>query len=395
MTVRQQITILGSTGSIGLTTLDVVRRHPDRYQVHALSANTNTAELHQQCCEFQPRYAVMCDEKCALKLTRLLSQDGLKTEVLAGRTGLCTVASHKDTDVVMAAIVGAAGLESSLAAAGSGKRLLLANKESLVMSGGLFTQTVAENNAVLLPIDSEHNAIFQCLANGASGFAQGVMKIILTASGGPLLRTPVSELADVSVDQACAHPNFEMGRKISVDSATMMNKGLELIEAKWLFNTPVDKIEIVIHPQQIIHSMVSYEDGSILAQMGKPDMRLPIAHGLAWPDRVESGVESLDLMTMDRLDFEPVDRQRYPCVALAEAAVQAPESMAIALNAANEIAVDGFLRELIRFIEIPMIVEAVMNQTAAVEAPTMADIIAIDSEARSKAREHCERRNSR
>jgi 1-deoxy-D-xylulose-5-phosphate reductoisomerase len=287
----------------------------------------------------------------------------------------------------MAAIVGAAGLESSLAAAASGKKLLLANKESLVMSGALFTRTCHESGATLLPIDSEHNAIFQCLANGANGFANGISKIHLTGSGGPLLRTPMSELIDVTVPQACKHPNFSMGRKISVDSATMMNKGLELIEAHWLFNVPIKDIEIVIHPQQVIHSMVAYIDGSIVAQMGKPDMRTPIAHGLAWPERIESGVESLDLTNMGRFDFENVDRQRFPCVALAEAAAVGSDSLSISLNAANEIAVDGFLRELIHFTDIPMIVEHVLNQTRDEAATTIADIIALDAEARSNARE--------
>jgi len=334
----------------------------------------------------------MRDEKSASDLTSRLREAGSRTEVLSGSQGLCEVASHQDTDIVMAAIVGAAGLESSLAAARVGKRLLLANKESLVMSGSLFMQTVADCGATLLPIDSEHNAIFQCMANGGLQYAAGISKILLTGSGGPLLRSPLSALKDTTVDQACAHPNWSMGRKISVDSATMMNKGLELLEAKWLFNTDVRNIEIIIHPQQVIHSMVEYQDGSIMAQMGNPDMRTPIAHGLAWPDRIDSGVESLNLLTLGRFDFEAVDRQRYPCIELAEAAANGADSLSIALNAANEIAVDGFLRELICFTDIPMIVDLVLNQTTAAQAPTIAAITAIDEEARSKAREAIESR---
>ncbi|MEO2172589.1 MAG: 1-deoxy-D-xylulose-5-phosphate reductoisomerase, partial [bacterium] len=328
----QSVTILGSTGSIGQNTLDVIRRHTRRYSVFALTANTSVSALFDQCKEFKPRVVVMRDEKSAADLSARLCNEGCKTEVLTGAAGLCEVASRSEVDIVMAAIVGAAGLESSMAAATSGKKLLLANKESLVMSGALFTRACEENGATLLPIDSEHNAIYQCLANGAKGFAEGIRKILLTGSGGPLLRTPIPELVDVSVAQACRHPNFSMGRKISVDSATMMNKGLELIEARWLFNVPLSGIEIVIHPQQIIHSMVEYVDGSVVAQMGNPDMRTPIAHGLAWPERVSSGVDSLDLLTMGRFDFEPVDRQRFPCVELAEAAAEGAGSLSISLN---------------------------------------------------------------
>ena len=383
----QSVTILGSTGSIGLNTLDVIRRHTSRYSVFALTANTSVSALFNQCKEFKPRYAVMRNEESAGDLIARLRSESFKTEVLVGTAGLCEVASHSEVDIVMAAIVGAAGLESSLAAAASGKKLLLANKESLVMSGALFTRTCEANGATLLPIDSEHNAIYQCMANGAKGFAEGIRKILLTGSGGPLLRTPISELVDVSVARACRHPNFSMGRKISVDSATMMNKGLELIEACWLFKVPVSDIEIVIHPQQIIHSMVEYVDGSIVAQMGNPDMRTPIAHGLAWPERVDSGVDSLDLLTIGKFDFESVDRQRFPCVELAEAAAQGAGSLSISLNAANEIAVDAFLRELIQFTDIPIIVDQVLNQTRGEAVSTIADIIAVDAEARTKALE--------
>lgn len=390
---RQRVTILGSTGTIGVNTLDVIRRNPGRFSILALTANNNVDDLLQQCLEFQPQFAVLGDPASADRLSALLATRLPACKVLSGAQGLCQVASEASVDVVMAGIVGAAGLESSLAAAAQGKRLLLANKESLVMSGALFMETVEQHGATLLPIDSEHNAIYQCLANGATAFAGGVRKIFLTASGGPLLRTNPSELGAVTPDQACAHPNWRMGRKISVDSATMMNKGLELIEARWLFRVPVEAIEIVIHPQQTIHSMVEYEDGSMVAQMGNPDMRTPIAHGLAWPDRIDSGVDGLDLLKMGQFDFEPLDRNRFPCVALAEAAATGAPSLSIALNAANEIAVDGFLRELIRFTDIPIVVESVLNQTTDSAAPTLDDIVAIDAESRQRA--HAEVGNRR
>ena len=381
------VTILGATGSVGKSTLDVIRRNSDRYEVVALTANRNVEALKDQCLNFQPKFAVMRDEKSALLLSKALKSKGSKTEVLKGDEGLCVVASAQETDVVMAAIVGAAGLNSSLAAAESGKRLLLANKESLVMSGALFMRAVRENGATLLPIDSEHNAIFQSLANGSAEHATGIRKIILTASGGPLLRTETAKLSSVTPDEACAHPNWDMGRKISVDSATMMNKGLELIEAKWLFAEPIAKIEIVVHPQSIIHSMVEYLDGSIISQMGNPDMRVPITHGLSWPERIESGVASLDLIKMKPLEFEVLDRNKFPCVALAEKAAVGDDSEAIVLNAANEIAVESFLHELIRFTDIPIIVEKVLNQISGIEASSIVDIIAIDSEARARAQE--------
>lgn len=386
-----QVTILGATGSIGSSTLDVLSRHPGKYNVFALTANDSVVALLELCLRFRPIFAVMRDKSAATALAAELARHRCETTVLAGEEGLCHVASCAETDIVMAAIVGAAGLPSSLAAAKAGKRLLLANKESLVMSGALFMETVASNGTKLLPIDSEHNAIFQCLANGAGDHALGVSKILLTGSGGPLRTLPVDQLNKVTPEQACAHPNWDMGRKISVDSATMMNKGLELIEARWLFDTEPDKIEIVIHPQSTIHSMVQYVDGSVVAQMGNPDMRTPIAHGLAWPDRIDSGVDPIDFMAQGQLTFDALDRGRFPCVALAEAAARGADSMSIGLNAANEIAVDSFLHELIRFTDIPLVIEAVLNQTVASETPTIEHILAVDNEARQKAKEYIQK----
>lgn len=386
-----QVTILGATGSIGSSTLDVLSRHPGKYNVFALTANSNVVSLLDLCLRFRPTFAVMRDKTAAEALAAELARHRCETSVLAGEEGLRHVASCPETDIVMAAIVGAAGLTSSLAAAKAGKRLLLANKEALVMSGALFMETVAASGAKLLPIDSEHNAIFQCLANGADGHARGVSKILLTGSGGPLRTLPMDQLSAVTPDQACAHPNWDMGRKISVDSATMMNKGLELIEARWLFDTSPDNIEIVIHPESTIHSMVQYVDGSVLAQLGNPDMRTPIAHGLAWPERIESGVDALDLMAHGQLTFDTLDRNRFPCVALAEAAADGAGSLSIGLNAANEMAVDSFLHELIRFTDIPLVIEAVMNQTEALETHTIEHILAVDNEARQKAREHIQK----
>ena len=383
----QQVTILGATGSVGSSTLDVLARHPGKFNVFALTANNNVVGLLELCLRFRPVFAVMYDKTAAQALAAELARQRCDTSVLAGSEGLCHVASCDEVDTVMAAIVGAAGLPSSLAAAKAGKRLLLANKESLVMSGALFIDAVRANGAQLLPIDSEHNAIFQCLANGSEQHAAGVSKILLTGSGGPLRTLPLQDLPNVTPDQACAHPNWDMGRKISVDSATMMNKGLELIEAKWLFDTSPDKIEIVIHPQSTIHSMVQYVDGSVVAQLGNPDMRTPIAHALGWPVRLESGVAPLDLIAHGDLTFEALDRSRFPAVALAEAAASAPSSISIGLNAANEIAVDSFLHELIRFTDIPIVIEAVLDQTEAMETPTIEHILSVDTEARHKARE--------
>ena len=389
----KQVTILGSTGSVGVNTLDVISRNLDQYQVFALTANTSVLQLAEQCRLYQPRFAVLRDSTAAAQLRQLLS--GSATQVLAGAAGLAEVAAHQDTDYVMAAIVGAAGLASTLAAVQASKRVLLANKEALVMSGSLFMQAVQDHQATLLPIDSEHNAIFQSMANGAASHAKGIRKILLTGSGGPLRQLPLAELSKVTPDQACAHPNWVMGRKISVDSATMMNKGLEIIEARWLFNVAVAKIEVVVHPQSIVHSMVDYIDGSIVAQMGNPDMRTPIAHGLAWPARVDSGVSMLDMAQVGRLDFEAPDLQRFPCLALARAVAEGAQSLAIALNAANEVAVQAFLDELITFTDIPVIIETVLAQTDSSAALTMDAILAIDLQARQQAKSFMQRKHQR
>ena len=389
----KRVSILGATGSVGQNTLDVLKRHPDRFEVFGLTANTNVPEMLKLCREYSPKFAVMKDESAANDLRSELSVSGSAVEVLNGSEGLNHVASCGDVDSVMAAIVGAAGLESSLAAARAGKRVLLANKESLVMSGALFMDTIKEAQAELLPIDSEHNAIFQCLANGSKNYAEGVSKILLTGSGGPLRTLPLDELSKVTPDQACAHPNFQMGRKISVDSATMMNKGLELIEACWLFDVSPELVEIVVHPQQTIHSMVQYIDGSVIAQMGNPDMRTPIAHGLGWPERLKSGVAPLDFVSQEQLDFVPLDRSRFPLVALAEHAASSAGSVAIALNAANEIAVDRFLHELIGFTDIPLVIEAVLNRTEAAETHTIEEIMAVDAQSRAYALEQASNLN--
>ncbi len=382
----QKVTILGATGSVGVSTLDVISRHRDQYSVYALTANSNWQLLAEQCSTFKPRYAVIRQSEHAAELKRCLA--GLQIEVLTGTEGLCQVVVDESVDAVMAAIVGGAGIEPTLAAAKAGKKLLLANKESLVMSGKLFMETIQSSGAALLPIDSEHNAIFQCLANGAGVNAAGVRKILLTGSGGPLLREPIESLADVTPDRACAHPNWQMGRKISVDSASMMNKGLEFIEACWLFAVNQDKIEVVIHPQSVVHSMVEYIDGSVMAQMGNPDMRTPIAHGLAWPERIESGVPGLDFTAIADLQFEPVNLDRYPCLRICQQVAAASQSYAIALNAANEIAVQHFLDELIPFTAIPIIIESVLEQTGDESAHTIESILAIDQEARVKASEY-------
>ena len=383
--IKQNVTILGATGSIGVNTLDVIARHADRYAVHALTANANWEALAQQCCAFKPKFAVLTQPEGVPALEDHLLRAGCETQVLSGKDSLCAVAAHEEVDVVMAAIVGGAGLEPTLSAVNAGKRLLLANKESLEMSGSLFMQAVEQAGVTLLPIDSEHNAIYQCLANGAPNHATGVRKIFLTGSGGPFLREPIESLAKVTPDQACAHPNWKMGRKISVDSASMMNKGLELIEASWLFSVNPRDIEVVIHPQSIVHSMVEYVDGSLVAQLGNPDMRTPIAHGLAWPDRIESGVQGLDFTELVELHFEAVDLNRYPCLALCQQVACQAQSYAIALNAVNEIAVQYFLEELIPFTDIPIIIESVLEQTNCEEAPTIESILALDEEAKRRA----------
>ena len=374
------ITILGSTGTIGVNTLDVMSLHPDAYHVVALTANLNVEKMLTQCRRWKPQYAVMVDEQAAEKLSLALKNDDI--EVLSGVESLEFVSQLEQVDYVMAAIVGAAGLLPNLAAAKAGKRVLLANKESLVMSGKLFMDALHENNATLLPIDSEHNAIFQCLP--VSG-QQGVTKILLTASGGPFRTRDINTLHDITPEQAVAHPNWVMGQKISVDSATMMNKGLEVIEACWLFDITSDKIQVVIHPQSTIHSMVSYNDGSVLAQLGNPDMRTPIAYGLAWPERLSSGVEQLDLFEVARLDFEKPDFQRFPCLRLAYEAYKSGGNATIALNAANEIAVEAFLRKKLRFTDIPVLIEAVLEQSITGTSEQIDEILIQDSVSRQQA----------
>jgi 1-deoxy-D-xylulose-5-phosphate reductoisomerase len=378
------VTVLGATGSIGVSTLDVLARHPERYQVVALSANRQVDRLLEQCLQHQPRYAVMADESAAEQLRGKLAEEGAEIEVLSGVAGLERVAALDEVDYVMAAIVGAAGLPPALAAARSGKRILLANKEALVMSGQLFMDEVRRNNAELLPIDSEHNAIFQCMPRDFSrGLSEvGVERILLTASGGPFRTTPIEQLAAVTPAQAVAHPNWSMGRKISVDSATMMNKGLEVIEACWLFDTGTENIQVVLHPQSVIHSMVEYCDGSVLAQMGNPDMRTPIAHALAWPERIESGVPSLNLFEVARLDFEKPDLQRFPCLRLAMEAMEIGGTAPAILNAANEIAVEAFLHERIRFTSIPELIEETLGRMTIETADSLETIFAADAAAR-------------
>jgi len=383
----QQITVLGATGSIGLSTLDVIARHPERYQVFALSGFTRLSELHALCVRHAPQFAVVPEQGAARVLQDDLRAAGLSTRVLVGEEGLCQVASAPEVDTVMAAIVGAAGLRPTLAAVETGKKILLANKEALVMSGALFMQAVRKSGSVLLPIDSEHNAIFQCMPQDFSrGLGVvGVRRILLTASGGPFRQTPLAELADVSPDQACAHPTWSMGRKISVDSASMMNKGLELIEACWLFDAKPSQVEVVIHPQSVIHSLVDYVDGSVLAQLGNPDMRTPIANALAWPERIDSGVAPLDLFAVARLDFQAPDEERFPCLRLARQAAEAGNSAPAMLNAANEVAVAGFLDGRVRYLEIASIIEEVLNLEPVVAVNDLEAVFTADAKARELA----------
>lgn len=383
----KRLCVLGSTGSIGVSSLDVAGRHPDRYQVVALTANNNLERLHEQCRRFQPAFAVMIDAEPAAKLRKRLVAEGIGTVVLSGVEALEEVAVLPEVDSVMAAIVGAAGLLPTLAAARAGKTVLLANKEALVMSGPLFMAAVRQSGADLLPIDSEHNAIFQCMPPNyhAGRPAHEVRRILLTASGGPFLRKGLHELHDVTPDEAVAHPNWVMGRKISVDSATMMNKGLELIEACLLFDTPADKVQVVIHPQSVIHSMVDYVDGTVLAQMGNPDMRIPIAHAMAWPDRFDSGADPLDLFSVSRLDFEAPDFDRFPCLQRAYDAVKAGGSMPAILNAGNEIAVAAFLDEQIRFTAIPDVISHCMNTVEPNRAESIEEVLMSDRLAREAA----------
>ncbi|MEW8042786.1 MAG: 1-deoxy-D-xylulose-5-phosphate reductoisomerase [gamma proteobacterium symbiont of Phacoides pectinatus] len=381
------LTVLGSTGSIGVSTLDVAARHPRRFRVVALTANRDVGKLFAQCRQFQPRYAVMADAECARELARRLAQVACPTEVLSGVEGLESVAALAEVQFVMAAIVGAAGLLPTLAAVRAGKRILLANKEALVVAGQLFMQEADRNNALILPVDSEHNAIFQCMPHDyRRGFARvGVERILLTASGGPFRQLPLERLSRVTPKQACAHPNWSMGRKISVDSATMMNKGLELIEACWLFHTTPERVQVVVHPQSVIHSMVQYVDGSVLAQLGHPDMRTPIAHAMAWPERITSGVSGLDLFEVARLDFEPPDPRRFPCLSLASQAITAGGTAPALLNAANEVAVAAFLEERIGFDAIPALIEAVLNDLTPVAADSLETLLEADREARALA----------
>lgn len=381
-----KVTVLGATGSIGASTLDVLVRHNDKYEIYALTANSSVDKILQQCLTHQPRYAVMQDDKAAVELSARLKLEGSVVEVLAGQQGLEQVASDSEVDVVMAAIVGAAGLPSTLAAVKAGKRVLLANKEALVMSGRLFMQAVQDHNATLLPIDSEHNAIFQCLpGNYADGLSSlGVEKILLTASGGPFRGQRRTALENVTPAQAVAHPNWSMGQKISVDSATLMNKGLELIEACWLFDTTPANVQVVVHPQSVVHSMVQYNDGSVLAQLGNPDMRTPIAYGLGWPERIDAGVKHLNLFEIAQLNFEQPDHQNFPCLGLAAEAFNLGGTAMAVLNAANEIAVDAFLREQIGFLAIPDLIEKVLGKHQVQAADTMEKVFDADIWARQQ-----------
>jgi 1-deoxy-D-xylulose-5-phosphate reductoisomerase len=389
----KKLTILGATGTIGLNTLDVVARNRDRFDVFALTANTNHERLAEQCVEWQPRFAVMADGPSAQRLRDALANRCKNTEVLDGVKALEQVAGSSEVDFVMAGIVGAAGLLPSLAAAKAGKRVLLANKEALVMSGRLFIDAVRDNGAELLPIDSEHNAIFQCLPVNHRGSLErgGIRRILLTASGGPFRESSPADLAGVTPEQACAHPNWVMGRKISVDSATMMNKGLELIEACWLFDTTPERLNVMIHPQSIVHSMVEYDDGSVLAQLGNPDMRTPIAHALSWPERMQSGVDSLDLAAIGDLSFETPDLQRFPCLRLGFEAAAAGGAASATLNAANEVAVAAFLERRIRFTDIARLLESALEAHPGGEPASLDEVLAIDAAARRRASEQIAR----
>jgi 1-deoxy-D-xylulose-5-phosphate reductoisomerase len=383
------LTVLGATGSIGVSTLDVVARNPDRFRVVALTAHRDDRRLADQCLAFRPEVAVMADPHAAARLRQRLAAAGSRTEVLEGAPALAQVAAMSEVEAVMAGIVGAAGLLPTLAAARAGKRVLLANKEALVMSGRLFMDAVQASGAVLLPIDSEHNAVFQCLPaplpNGLEG--AGVRRILLTGSGGPFRRTPATAMSAVTPEQACAHPNWSMGRKISVDSATMMNKGLEVIEACWLFDAPPSRVEVLVHPQSVIHSMVEYADGSVLAQLGNPDMRTPIAHGLAWPNRIDSGASALDLLQVARLDFEPADQKRFPCLALGFEAARSGSAACAVLNAANEVAVQAFLEGSIRFPHIPQLIREALERADLVEPGGLDDVLDLDGQGRRLAAE--------
>ncbi|HDZ56150.1 MAG TPA: 1-deoxy-D-xylulose-5-phosphate reductoisomerase [Pseudomonas xinjiangensis] len=382
-----RISVLGATGSIGLSTLDVIARHPDRYCAFALTGHSRMDVLAELCLAHRPVYAVVAEQTQAHLLEAKLSAAGLSTQVLHGPEALAWVAAHEQTDAVMAAIVGAAGLYSTMAAVQAGKKVLLANKESLVMAGALLMEAAKKSGAQLLPIDSEHNAIFQCMPGDyAQGLSRvGVRRILLTASGGPFRRFSAEELKSVTPEQACAHPNWSMGQKISVDSASMMNKGLELIEACWLFGARPDQVEIVVHPQSVVHSLVDYVDGSVLAQLGNPDMRTPIAHALAWPERVESGVGALELLAIGRLDFEAPDPILFPCLGLARAAAEAGGTACAILNAANEVAVEAFLNRRVGFTAIPVIIEHALAVQAAEQVGDLEQVMQADKLARRNA----------
>ena len=388
------LTVLGATGTIGVNTLDIVRRHPGRFRVVALTAATQVERLYEQCLEFQPRLAVLSDPAAAEALTRRLRERGVSTEVAAGPDACVAAAGHPDATLVMAAIVGAAGLMPTLEAARHGKRVLLANKEALVMTGGLFIGELRRPGASLVPIDSDHNAIFQCLPREFYGDlgAAGVRRILLTASGGPFRSRSPESVADVTPEEACRHPNWVMGRKISVDSATMMNKALEVIEAHWLFGAAPSEIEVLVHPQSVVHSMVEYRDGSVLAQLGQPDMRTPIAYGLGFPSRIDAGVEFLDLLKTGRLEFEAPDPQRFPCLPLAWAALAAGGTASTVLNAANEVAVEAFLDRRLRFGDIAPVIETVLTQRPDGDAGSVAGVLAADAAARRAASEAIARR---
>ncbi|MEE8731544.1 MAG: 1-deoxy-D-xylulose-5-phosphate reductoisomerase [Rahnella inusitata] len=390
----KQMTILGSTGSVGTSTLSVVRSNPDAFAVKALIAGHNVDVMAQQCIEFRPAYASMADETSARALRTILAEQGVKTEVLSGENAAIELAALDDVDQVMSAIVGAAGLLPTLAAVRAGKQILLANKESLVTCGRIFMDAVRENQSQLLPIDSEHNAIFQSLPESVQqqlGYASleenGISRIVLTGSGGPFRELPLNHFNDVTPDQACAHPNWSMGRKISVDSATMMNKGLEYIEARWLFNASAAEMEVIIHPQSVIHSMVRYRDGSVLAQLGSPDMRTPIAHAMAYPRRVAAGVEALDFCKMGALSFSEPDYARYPCLQLAIEASNTGQAATTALNAANEISVAAFLNGEIRFTDIASINRQVMDELVSAEPESVDAVLEIDRQSRASAQQ--------
>ena len=383
----QSVTILGSTGSIGKSTLDVISQHPDRYSVFALTANSQVELLLQQIQTYSPCYAVMASEESAEQLRTHTRKLGLETEILAGVEGLSLVASHTDVDVVMAAIVGAAGLLPTLAGANAGKKILLANKEALVMTGQLFMDAVRDNGAELLPIDSEHNAVFQCIHGSRSDslLDLGINKITLTASGGPFRDTPINQLKDVTPEMACAHPNWSMGRKISVDSASMLNKGLELIEACWLFSASPDQVDGVLHPQSIVHALVSYVDGSVLAHLGNPDMRVPIAAAMSWPERISSGVAPLNLVDIAQLDFYQPDLDRFPCLRLSMEAMKAGNLATVVLNAVNEVAVEAFLQRKIRFTDIPAVLEDMLGRAVNRPLDTISAVLEQDQLARIEA----------